>query len=108
MRSQPGEVSPYWFVIFADHHVDDVGVWSKIHRWTLSSHLWNAANSYDFFEAWTGKPSFVVCGFNFDHFLVNGRDDDLDDFSRFFLTMYIAFPVPDIRPVLTLVTAIVA
>ncbi|KAK9775011.1 putative Aldo-keto reductase [Seiridium cardinale] len=78
----------FWNLLKGRANSEQLGVWATIHRWTLSSHLWNATDSYSFFDAWKSKPFFVISGFALDHFFESGRDADVDDFARIFLTMY--------------------
>ncbi|KAI1734774.1 hypothetical protein F4680DRAFT_437373, partial [Xylaria scruposa] len=74
----------------------DLGDWGTTHhRWTLSSHLWNAQNSFDFFRAWKEQPFWIISTFNFDDFLKTGTGDDLDEFAFYFLTLY--FGVNEIK-----------
>lgn len=64
-----------------------MGNWASVHRWTLSSHLWDAPSSFDFFRAWGAKPFWVISAFKFENFLKTGTGDDLDEFARNFLTV---------------------
>ncbi|KAK7752734.1 hypothetical protein SLS62_005286 [Diatrype stigma] len=64
-----------------------MGNWALVHRWTLSSHLWNAPDSFEFFQAWGAKPFWVISAFKFEEFVKTGTADDIDDFARWFLTM---------------------
>jgi hypothetical protein len=65
----------------------EIGNWAFPYRWTLSKHLWNAQNSFDFFRAWKEKPLYIISAFDFDEFLKTGTGADLDDFALYFLTM---------------------
>ncbi|KAI0154863.1 hypothetical protein GGR57DRAFT_502056 [Xylariaceae sp. FL1272] len=67
--------------------IDEMGKWVDTPRWTLSSHLWNADNSFDFFRAWKEQPFYLIDTFKFDEFLETGTGDDLDDFALYFLTV---------------------
>ncbi|KAK6072186.1 hypothetical protein SCUP515_07518 [Seiridium cupressi] len=78
----------FWDLLKGRANSEQLGVWATIHRWTLSSHLWNATDSYGFFEAWKSKPFFIISGFALEHFFNSGRDTDVDDFARIILTMY--------------------
>ncbi|KAI0450858.1 hypothetical protein F5B21DRAFT_489007 [Xylaria acuta] len=74
----------------------DIGDWgSSAHRWTLSRHLWNAQNSFDFFRAWKEQPIYIIGSFDFEDFLKTGTGDDLDEFTFYFLTLY--FGVNEIK-----------
>lgn len=64
-----------------------IGVWAREHRWTLSRHLWEAADSFEFFRAWREKPSFVISSFDFAGFLETGKPQDVDDFARILMTL---------------------
>lgn len=64
-----------------------MGNWAQVHRWTLSSHLWNAPDSFEFFRAWAEKPFWVISAFKFEEFVKTGTGDDMDDFARSFLTV---------------------
>ena len=64
-----------------------LGNWASVHRWTLSGHLWDAQNSFDFFQDWSVKPFWIISAFKFEEFLQTGTGDDLDDFARNFLTV---------------------
>jgi hypothetical protein len=75
---------------FANRLVEDVGKWAYMHRWTLSSHLWNAPSSFEFFQAWREKPLWIISAFEFDDFVKNGCGDDLDEFAKALLTMYVS------------------
>ncbi|KAI0136664.1 hypothetical protein BJ170DRAFT_24302 [Xylariales sp. AK1849] len=78
----------FWNVLKGRQVSDDLGVWAYVHRWTLSSHLWNATDSFSFFEAWKNRPFYIIAGFQFENFLKTGSGDDLDDFARIFLTIW--------------------
>ncbi|KAJ2974696.1 hypothetical protein NUW58_g8574 [Xylaria curta] len=62
---------------------------------TYISHLWNAQNSFDFFQAWREKPLYIISGFSFEDFLKTGTGDDLDDFAIYILTVF--FGVNEIK-----------
>jgi len=64
-----------------------IGIWADEHRWTLSSHLWNAPDSFEFYRAWREKPSFAISNFDFAGFLESGKPEDVDSFARIFLTL---------------------
>jgi hypothetical protein len=78
-------ISPRPFT--ADYKTSASSAWAQVHRWTLSKYLWEAPDSFEFFQAWRDKPLFVLSGFNFDEFLKTGTGDDLDEFANMFLTM---------------------
>ncbi|KAJ1322948.1 RNA polymerase II-specific transcription factor-like protein [Microdochium nivale] len=65
-----------------------IGVWARKHRWTLSRHLWEAADSFEFFRAWREKPFFVISSFDFAGFLETGKPGDVDDFARILMTLW--------------------
>ncbi|KAI1329123.1 hypothetical protein F5Y16DRAFT_366771 [Xylariaceae sp. FL0255] len=69
--------------------------WEFAPRWTLSSHLWNANSSFEFFRAWKEKPQWIIQSFKFDEFMKTGTGDDLDDFGLFFISIY--FGVSEIK-----------
>jgi hypothetical protein len=69
------------------NNTEEVGVWTPVFRWTLPASLWNATNSFDFFQAWKEKPHWVISGFDYSEFLKNGSGDDLDEFARIFVTV---------------------
>ncbi|KAI0600888.1 hypothetical protein F4775DRAFT_582465 [Biscogniauxia sp. FL1348] len=77
----------FWDLLKRRSGYDDVGNWAYVHRWTLSSHLWDASSSFDFFRAWKEKPMWVISAFKFEDFLKSGVGDDIDEFSLYFLTM---------------------
>ncbi|CAJ2501010.1 Uu.00g038630.m01.CDS01 [Anthostomella pinea] len=78
----------FWGLIKGRIIAPESDKWAYVPRWTLSSHLWNATNSFDFFRAWKEKPLWLVSAFEFEEFLETGVGDDLDDFPLFFLTLY--------------------
>ncbi|KAI0433661.1 hypothetical protein F5Y09DRAFT_298455 [Xylaria sp. FL1042] len=80
-------VQKFWELLKTRRKAADIGNMKFIHRWTLSSHLWNARNSFDFFRAWREKPSYIISNFDFDNFLKTGTGDDLDDFAFYFLAL---------------------
>ncbi|KAJ9622247.1 hypothetical protein H2204_011595 [Knufia peltigerae] len=67
---------------------DDRGVWDYTHRWTLSRHLWEAKSSFEFERAWKEKPHFIITNYAFNHFLQNGRGDDVDELAEILLSVY--------------------
>ncbi|KAI0148126.1 hypothetical protein F4776DRAFT_300858 [Hypoxylon sp. NC0597] len=77
----------FWDLLKGRRRATELGSWQFVHRWTLSSHLWNATNSFDFFRAWKEKPMWIISAFYFDEFLRTGKGDDVDDFALVFLTM---------------------
>ncbi|KAI1640404.1 hypothetical protein F4809DRAFT_663926 [Biscogniauxia mediterranea] len=77
----------FWDLLKRRPGYDGVGNWVYVHRWTLSSHLWDAPSSFDFFRAWKEKPMWVISAFKFEEFVKHGMGDDIDEFSRYFLTI---------------------
>ncbi|KXJ86537.1 hypothetical protein Micbo1qcDRAFT_219106 [Microdochium bolleyi] len=79
-----------WRVLARQESTADacIGIWASVHRWTLSRHLWEAGDSYEFYKAWREKPSFVVESFDFAMFLETGKPDDVDSFARILMTMW--------------------
>ncbi|KAI1488263.1 hypothetical protein F5X96DRAFT_94718 [Biscogniauxia mediterranea] len=85
----------FWDLLKRRPGYDGVGNWAYVHRWTLSSYLWDAPSSFDFFRAWKEKPMWVISAFKFEEFVKHGMGDDIDEFSRYFLTIY--FGVDEIK-----------
>ncbi|KAI5923328.1 hypothetical protein F4810DRAFT_669811 [Camillea tinctor] len=85
----------FWDLLKRRSRYDEVGNWAYVHRWILSSHLWNASSSFDFFRAWKEKPMWIISAFKFEDFVKNGVGDDIDDFSLYYLTIY--FGVDEIK-----------
>jgi len=56
------------------------------HCWTLSSHLWNAADAFEFALAWRNENHFLVTNSNIDDALQNAKASDLDTFGKMLLT----------------------
>ena len=54
-------------------------------RLTLSAHLWNAKNAFDFAIAWNDKNHFLVKDLDFTDVLRDAKPDDLDVFARMML-----------------------
>jgi hypothetical protein len=54
-------------------------------RVTLSAHLWQAKNAFDFAVAWKEKNHFVIKELDFSDVLKNARPDDLDVWSNMML-----------------------
>ncbi|KAI2478168.1 hypothetical protein Ptr902_10363 [Pyrenophora tritici-repentis] len=54
-------------------------------RVTLSAHLWNAANAFDFAVAWNEKNHFLIKELDFTDVLQHGQPDDLDVFGNMLL-----------------------
>jgi hypothetical protein len=52
---------------------------------TLSAHLWQAKNAFDFAVAWNEKNHFVIKELDFTEVLKNARPDDLDVWSNMML-----------------------
>uniref|UniRef100_A0A8H7K3W7 Zn(2)-C6 fungal-type domain-containing protein n=1 Tax=Bionectria ochroleuca TaxID=29856 RepID=A0A8H7K3W7_BIOOC len=63
--------------------------WIYCHRWTISRHLWEAESSAEFVRAWKEKPQFIITNYSFEGFLEYGRGDDVDDFSRILLSLFL-------------------
>ncbi|KAI1109176.1 hypothetical protein F5Y14DRAFT_433546 [Nemania sp. NC0429] len=88
-------VQRFWSLLKIRIKSSDMGNWPFDERWTLSSHIWNAENSFDFFRAWREKPVYIISSFNFEEFLKTGTGDDLDDFAYYFITL--CFGVNEIK-----------
>lgn len=54
--------------------------------WTISSSLWHSTNSVDFARAWRANRFFLARVGNFEQLLAEARAEDIDDFSRIFLS----------------------
>jgi hypothetical protein len=54
-------------------------------RVTLSAHLWQAKNAFDFAVAWNEKTHYVVKELDFTDVLKSAKPDDLDVFSNMML-----------------------
>ncbi len=54
-------------------------------RLTLSAHLWNAKNAFDFAMAWNNEKHFLVKGLDFTDVLRDAKPDDLDVFAKMML-----------------------
>ncbi|KAJ8129624.1 hypothetical protein O1611_g4005 [Lasiodiplodia mahajangana] len=106
-------IQKFWGLLRTQLKTADVIEWEVVCRWTLSRvsnngspflalvprtfsasklmssyHLWDAQNSFDFFQAWKEKPIYIISSFDFVDFLKTGTGDDLDDFTFYFLTLY--------------------
>ncbi|KAI8632254.1 hypothetical protein F5Y19DRAFT_356678 [Xylariaceae sp. FL1651] len=88
-------IETFWDLLKTRTKSTEVGNWANAHRWTLSTYLWDAQTSFDFFRAWKEKPLYIMSAFNFDEFLKTGTGDALDDFAVYFLTIY--FGVNEIK-----------
>ncbi|KAI1190092.1 hypothetical protein F5B17DRAFT_388679 [Nemania serpens] len=88
-------VQKFWSLLKNRIKATDMGNWPFDERWTLSSHIWDAQSSFDFFRAWREKPLYIISSFEFEDFLKTGTGDDLDDFAYYFLALY--FGVDEIR-----------
>ncbi|KAI4869272.1 hypothetical protein F4820DRAFT_46693 [Hypoxylon rubiginosum] len=77
----------FWEVLKGQRTPIERGTWQYVHRWTLSSYLWNATDPLDFFKAWKEKPMWIISAFHLDEFLRTGTRDDVDDFGLVFLTL---------------------
>lgn len=88
-------IQKFWAMLKTRIKASDVGHWPFDERWTLSSHIWNAQNSFDFFRAWREKPLYIISSLNFENFLKTGTGDDLDDFAYYFLAL--CFGVDEIK-----------
>ncbi|KAK8194226.1 hypothetical protein M8818_007414 [Zalaria obscura] len=51
-------------------------------------HLWEAPSSFDFYRAWREKPKWAISNLFFEEFLKDGKGEDMDEFSRFLLVVY--------------------
>ncbi|KAI2618468.1 hypothetical protein GGR54DRAFT_157108 [Hypoxylon sp. NC1633] len=78
----------FWEVLKGRPNANYIGIWRYIHRWTLSKHLWDAADPLEFSRAWKEKPMWIISGFSLEEFLKAGTGDDVDDFALVFLTLY--------------------
>ncbi|SPO06816.1 uncharacterized protein DNG_09510 [Cephalotrichum gorgonifer] len=56
--------------------------------WSLSGHLWRAANALDFSVAWGGRRQLVITMGRFAECLNQAQAEDLDDFGRMLLTCF--------------------
>ena len=65
-----------------DVHPDGIDVWSLLHRWTLSRHLWEADSSVSFERARVEKPCYSITNYMFDDFLLLGNAEDVDEFAE--------------------------
>ncbi|CAE7217014.1 hypothetical protein PTTW11_10901 [Pyrenophora teres f. teres] len=54
-------------------------------RFTLSAHLWKAANAFDFAVAWNEKNHFMIKDLDFTEVLKHAQPDDLDVFGNMLL-----------------------
>ncbi|KIH91201.1 hypothetical protein SPBR_01743 [Sporothrix brasiliensis 5110] len=54
--------------------------------WTISASLWHASCPLDFARAWRANRFFLARIGNFDQLLAEARAEDIDDFSRIFLS----------------------
>jgi hypothetical protein len=54
-------------------------------RITSSAHLWNAASTVEFAEAWNGKRHFLVEDLDYAEVLESAQPDDVDVFGRMIL-----------------------
>ncbi|KAL1894014.1 hypothetical protein Sste5346_006156 [Sporothrix stenoceras] len=54
--------------------------------WTISSSLWHATGPLDFARAWRANRFFLARVGNFEELLSEARAEDIDDFSRIFLS----------------------
>jgi hypothetical protein len=72
-----------------DGSIEDMGPWASVHLWTLSRHLWEAPSSFDFFHIYREKPHYTISNVFFDDFLKEGKGDDVDDFGRILLVVYV-------------------
>ena len=68
------------------------GPWARMHRWTISRHLWGAETSTGFYNAWRQHPQFIVEGFTMLEISKALRPEDVDEFARILLTLYVVLP----------------
>lgn len=54
--------------------------------WTISASLWHATTPVDFARTWRANRFFLARVGNFHQLLAEARADDIDDFSRIFLS----------------------
>ncbi|KAI0894832.1 hypothetical protein F4806DRAFT_98234 [Annulohypoxylon nitens] len=85
----------FWDMVKDRGDEENLSKWEYVHRSTLSKHLWDAQNSFDFWRAWNAKPMWIISAFCFDGFLQNGKGEDLDDFALPFLIM--SFGVDEVK-----------
>lgn len=64
-------------------HDPPLNMWE---RWTLSAHLWNAQDAFDFAVAWRGKKHYVVQRKAVMVTLADAKGDDVDTFGKMILT----------------------
>ncbi|TPX06804.1 uncharacterized protein E0L32_002300 [Thyridium curvatum] len=56
------------------------------HSWTLSAHLWTAADAVDFAVAWRDRRHFVSTATNLARIITEAQPDDYDTFGKIVLT----------------------
>lgn len=56
--------------------------------WTLSAHLWNAENLFDFTVAWRSKSHFVIRNGVFSQVIRDAEADDIEVFGRMLFTLF--------------------
>ncbi|KAK9423954.1 putative Zn(2)-C6 fungal-type domain-containing protein [Seiridium unicorne] len=71
------------------NHKGDPDPWAYVHRWTLSRPLWEAASSFEFDHLWKENPPFVIPNYSFGNFLKHGRGEDVDEFAKILMSVYL-------------------
>ncbi|KAK6008133.1 hypothetical protein QM012_000036 [Aureobasidium pullulans] len=65
------------------------GAWMGRQPWTLSKSAWEAVSSFDFDRAWDTHPPEGITCLELDGFLAKGKPDDVDEFGRCMLVIYV-------------------
>ncbi|KAH9885674.1 hypothetical protein F4778DRAFT_498501 [Xylariomycetidae sp. FL2044] len=68
--------------------INQASPWVYIHRWTLGRSLWEADSAYEFWRAWRERRHFVISNYAFEEFLEHGRGEDVDEFGKILLSVY--------------------
>ena len=61
-------------------------MWFDGAAYTASRHLWDAPSSVEFYRAWREKPQYPIKSFSFREFWMYARPEDMDEFTKLFLT----------------------
>ncbi|KAI1310717.1 hypothetical protein F5Y03DRAFT_26402 [Xylaria venustula] len=77
------------YEVMKDSQLNPDNPWGCVHRWTLGRSLWEASSSTEFQRAWKESSHFVISNFMLEHFIENGKGEDVDDFAEMFLNMYL-------------------
>ncbi|KAI1767591.1 hypothetical protein GGR53DRAFT_463277 [Hypoxylon sp. FL1150] len=77
----------FWDLLKGRRSTTNIGAWGFVHRWTLSRHLWDAADPVEFSKAWKEKPIWIISSFYLEEFLRTGSKDDADEFALVLLTL---------------------